>query len=331
MNESDVVRVSTGARLHFGLLCLNPDEDRQFGGAGMMVERPGWSLQFELLTREEANSATQQDVVHGPDGQRVQGLLRNVRARFASAPPPCRIHVESVIPAHQGLGSGTQLALCLAAGLAAMQRQVPEPAEIARLSGRGLRSGLGVHGFDSGGFLVDGGKGGDSEIAPLLCRHEIPQQWRVVLVMPRGAQGLSGEHELEAFRQLRSSQTQTSKLSRLILMQILPALIEADFDRFAEGIHDYGIQAGEMFAKLQGSSIADPEMRELYNELRSAGRSGIGQSSWGPGLWILCRNDEDATFVQNQIRGDGRWEPTDLQIARPRNHGAVIDTFRRVP
>lgn len=331
MNESEVVQVSTGARLHFGLLCLNPDEDRQFGGAGMMVEQPGWSLQFELLTGDEANPEAREDVVEGPNSERVHGLLKDVRDRFETAPPPCRIHVESVIPAHQGLGSGTQLALCLAAGLATMQSEVLEPAEIARLSGRGLRSGLGVHGFGSGGFLVDGGKGRDSAIAPLVCRHEIPDHWRIVLVMPQGTQGLSGDHEREAFRQLRSSQTQTAELSRLILMQILPSLIEADFDRFAQAVHDYGIQAGEMFAKLQGSSIADPQMRELYNHLRASGRSGIGQSSWGPGLWILCRDDEDATAVQNQIRDDGRWASSDLQIARPRNHGSIIETLRRVP
>lgn len=324
MSESQRVRVSTGARLHFGLLSLNRDAARVFGGAGMMIDRPGWKLEFE---RADGNS---DEIIDRRAGSEMARILDYVE-RYRSSPlgrdlPPVKIHVQAAIPAHQGLGSGTQLGLSIAAGLNALSSLESEPIdELAAAAGRGQRSGLGVHGFEQGGFLVDGGKPVRHEVAPLVTRHPVPEHWRVLLVMPFDVRGLHGDQELQAFEQLSSDRDQTAELCRLLLLQILPSLIERDFDAFAQGIHDYGFAAGEMFAALQGSPISDPTMRELYHQLRSSGITGIGQSSWGPGLWILCRNDAHADEIRQQINADPRWHACRLIVARPYNLGALIE------
>ena len=105
---------------------------------------------------------------------------------------------------HAGLGTGTQLGMAAASALS-LAAGLPEltPEELAERIGRGKRSGLGVHGFARGGFLVDGGKRGPGGVAPLVARVDFPEAWRVVLVLPPGQPGLHGEGEGRAFEQLR--------------------------------------------------------------------------------------------------------------------------------
>ena len=56
--------------------------------------------------------------------------------------------------------------------------------EIARRVGRGERSAVGVHGFDRGELVVEGGKRPGEDVSPVLARLELPTAWRVVLFTP---------------------------------------------------------------------------------------------------------------------------------------------------
>ena len=95
------VTVTVPARLHLGLLDLHGGLGRRFGSLGVALEGP--------RTRLTAVPAPGIEV-EGPDRQRV--------ARYAAAMAAqigydggLRIEVEESVPAHNGLGSGTQLAL----------------------------------------------------------------------------------------------------------------------------------------------------------------------------------------------------------------------------
>src|SRR5213076_1599219 len=99
--------------------------------------------------------------------------------------PPCRIHISASIPEHAGLGSGTQVALSIAAGLSALcglPSQTPQ--ELALSVSRGLRSAVGTYGFVFGGLIVEQGKLSDEPISPLDCRIDLPDDWRFVLLRP---------------------------------------------------------------------------------------------------------------------------------------------------
>src|SRR5262249_9562925 len=142
---------------------------------------------------------------------------------------PCHLEVQACAAEHKGLGTGTQLGLAVARGIALASGVTELPlADLARLVGRGARSALGVHGFAHGCFLVDGGKGRDTALAPLIARLDFPEAWRVVLVVPDDQQGLHGSQENEAFAQLgRGSHLRTTEaLCRLVLLGLLPALRE---------------------------------------------------------------------------------------------------------
>ena len=151
---------------------------------------------------------------HGPEAwrERVESLASRIRDGVSGStathsvganahpprarrddPPEFRVEICREIPPHAGLGSGTQLALALAAGLARFLGGEHFTAEsLARCASRGTRSALGIHGFLKGGFLIDAGKLPHEELGTLTARAECPSAWRFVLVTPLGKAGFVG-------------------------------------------------------------------------------------------------------------------------------------------
>src|SRR5690349_19812237 len=106
------VEVLAPCRLHFGLLSFGQPTGRQFGGAGVMINSPRLRLR---LSTDDALS------IHGPMAERVRcAVSRYCELRPQYPPPTCRIEVLEAPPQHVGLGSGTQLALAVVAGLNAL-------------------------------------------------------------------------------------------------------------------------------------------------------------------------------------------------------------------
>lgn len=63
------------------------------------------------------------------------------------------------------------------------------------MSERGIRSGIGIGAFRSGGLLVDGGRGLETDIPPIISRMDFPQQWRILLVFDTRQQGVHRAQE----------------------------------------------------------------------------------------------------------------------------------------
>ena len=103
---------------------------------------------------------------------------------------------------HVGLGVGTQLCLAVARTILSLAG-MPEPSveQLARLTGRGRRSGIGLHGFHHGGLIVDGGRQTEAEIPPLLARLPFPVEWSILTVRPPGDRGLHGSERTQCLRQ----------------------------------------------------------------------------------------------------------------------------------
>jgi beta-RFAP synthase len=254
------------------------------------------------------------------------------RCSVEHRPLSCLIEVTQAIPSHAGFGSGTQTALALAAALANFSGEREVPAiELARRVGRGLRSALGIHGFGRGGFLVEAGKQDIDEISPLISRLDVPTDWRWLLITPRDSRGLSGESERSAFAKLGPMPaTMTDRLCRISLMELIPAMQIGDFEAVSESLFEFGRLNGEYFAPIQGGLFADPQMNDLVEHLRSNGCRGVGQTSWGPTLFALCRHENDAAERYRELShianlfNDGSLSHFDHHIARPRNVPASI-------
>lgn len=318
--------VSTGARLHFGLLTHRPKSGREFGGLGVMIDSPGWKL---TVTRTESVSdeiQTAESVeADSPEAvSRVSAIIKKFRALEHLEVPPLSIRIDEAIPSHRGLGSGTQLALATARGIdACLGFGGISIVELAEFSGRGLRSAVGTWGFDSGGLIVDGGKHDSRCVGALVSRLRFPPTWRFLLLLPKDSAGLSGEEEVSAFADLQGmAESTTAELCRLAIMELLPAIQEEEFETAAMSLSTYGRLSGEYFAPAQGGIFADPEMNELSEQLASRGVTGFLQTSWGPTCAILCEHEEMVDSVRQLIGKEPIADRYDLVSVSALNSGA---------
>ena len=331
-NLHDMIRVRAASRLHFGLLSLFATERwpnrlgeqavpvRRFGGAGLMVLEPG----IELTVRPAAEWSAR--------GALAERALRYAR-RFAQALAPDSVrpqHLEicRAGPEHAGLGVGTQLGLAVARALAVSFGLADlDTSKLARHVGRGERSGLGIHGFAHGGFLVEAGHRSENTIAPLVARADFPSSWRVVLALPPWGAGLHDRQEEEAFANLRHGQMElemTDSLCRLVLLGMLPALRECDLDAFGEALYDFNLRVGQIFAAVQGGPYANCQVNELVAFVRRQGIRGVGQSSWGPAVFAITEDPLQAANLASQIREHFHLETADVLVTPGCNHGAVV-------
>jgi len=134
VSQPCAVTVTVPARLHLGFLDLNGGLGRRFGGIGLAIGGLGTRLTIERASTSEAS---------GPDADRVSQHLQKIE-RLLSLLGGHRIRVSEVVPAHAGLGSGTQLALAVAAGLRSLHNLPLDIAGDALRLGRGARSGIGI-------------------------------------------------------------------------------------------------------------------------------------------------------------------------------------------
>jgi len=311
------VSVSASARLHLGFLDMNGGLGRKFGGLGLALDAPVTRLS---LTRARDNR------VEGPESARALRLLEATQVALA---PEARhaLVIHEAIPAHSGFGSGTQLALAVAAAVRRLEDLPDNPAADAAMLSRGARSGLGAGLFAHGGLIVDGGRGSDTLTPPVIARADFPEDWRVLLVSDPAATGLHGAGEKEAFATLPPLAAAASgELCRRVLMQALPALAERDIDAFGAAVSRIQEIVGDYFAPEQGGRrYTSANVERLIARLRSEGATGVGQTSWGPTGFAFVESDAIAQRLVARVAEEACALGLSLSIHKGCNRGASID------
>ncbi len=312
----DAVEVFAPARLHLGFLDLNGELGRRFGSLGLTISGIGTRLTLSRGPGSAGGRAL-------PD--RAARLLASLIGWYDGL-GPLHLAVQEAIPEHVGLGSGTQLGLAVAASLAALAGRPISARSLAHLVERGARSGIGIGAFDTGGFLVDGGKGPGDDPAPIIARAEFPPAWRIVLIFDRARRGLSGAAEQAVFRAApRFPGDAAAQLCRLTLLRLLPGLAEADFDAVAQALGEISARIGDHFAPVQGGRYASPRVSAVLEWLRGAGFAGIGQTSWGPTGFVLIANVDAARRLLDDLANRfGCDDALSFKICAGRNRGADI-------
>ncbi|MCP4783414.1 MAG: hypothetical protein GY903_04730 [Fuerstiella sp.] len=318
------VVVTTGARLHFGLLCGSPDSGWRYGGVGMMVDQPAWEIQVSWVP------AIESDVIHAGDiiRDRVQNVLSRFRHVVADlSAVECTVHRAA--PFHSGLGAGTQFTLALGTALLVLTGK-PRPrdmAEFAATLDRSRRSAVGTYGFDHGGFVIDHGIPGDSTTPRSFDRIRFPDSWRMVMLTPQTAEGLSGETEETFFdRQDYLADDVVSQIGQVIEPNIVESLRGEDFRQFRDALERYGHLAGEYYAAAQGGVFSNRQMENVVQELRSQGITGAVQSSWGPTVCIPAESDQAAEKIREVARESDHGPAITTGIVRGLNIGATVRT-----
>jgi beta-ribofuranosylaminobenzene 5'-phosphate synthase len=312
-----LVHVVAPSRLHFGLWSVGSASPRQFGGVGAMIEQP----ELRLKISEAASLTATAD-----SADRAIGYARRW-AEFHNLPPPqCCIEISATSPGHVGLGSGTQLGLSVAAGLNALAGLPSQsPQELAQSVGRGLRSAVGTYGFVFGGLIVEQGKLPDEPISPLDCRIDLPGHWRFALVRPKQLVGLAGDVEAEAFGALPSvPPAVTEELIAEVSQRLVPAAATDDFPLFAESLYRYGRMSGEIFSARQGGPYNGPIVTSIIEQIRRLGHIGVGQSSWGPTVYVALPSQEAAEQLVLELGAQINSADLEMMISPPCNRGAQI-------
>ncbi|HVE09465.1 MAG TPA: beta-ribofuranosylaminobenzene 5'-phosphate synthase family protein [Paraburkholderia sp.] len=316
------VTVDAPARLHMGFLDPSGSLGRSFGSIGLAIDGRG--------TRVCARLADNMQVVRAQsDAQRVRIEQYLERLHAAWGGPPLAIDVEQAPRSHCGLGSGTQLALALGTAYARLAGVPASTDAIARLLGRGGRSGIGALSFDHGGLLVDGGPARAHDhgrgMPPLLFRQPFPDAWRVVLVDDLSREGLHGEEERRGLAALPPfPQTLAAHLCHLVLMRVLPGVAEHDFDAFADGISAVQQTIGEYFAPVQGGVYSSPAVARAMQAIAQGQRAALGQTSWGPTGFAIVRSAELAERALADARAASRDAVSlTFAITQARNRGAA--------
>jgi len=320
------VTVRAPARLHFGFIDLDGSMGRMFGSIGLAIDEPKIILEAGTADRFS---------VEGDEHGRAATLARRFLRHYGIR-EEVHISVKELIPAHVGLGSGTQLALSLAAALARLFSIEASVCEFAAVMGRGKRSGIGIAAFERGGFIVDGGQrvgtpdrpcNPDSP-PPVIIRHPFPKDWTFVVAIPNVGRGLAGDAEGRAFRRLSARHAGgAGKLSRTVLMQMLPALLERDAVAFGHSLTSIQRIVGGWFRPIQGGTFASEMGAKVARAISRAGALGVGQSSWGPTVYGLATDEGLAKKLEHAARramsgsGDGI-----VFRARANNRGAHIST-----
>ena len=269
------VRVTAPARLHLGFLDLDGSLGRRFGSIGLTLEAPATVVSLRPAPA---------DLATGPDCGRAARHLATLREAW-DVQAPLALTVEQAIPAHAGLGSGTQLGLAVGQALAALHGLAATPEGVASILDRGARSGIGVAAFAQGGFLVDGGKAPDDTAPPpVTARLAFPESWRVLLIQDAAARGVHGAAEKAAFEKLPAfPATRAAHLCHLVLMRLLPGIAGADLDAAGAAIGEIQRVVGDHFAPFQGGGrFTSPRVAGALAWLEAEGVAGLGQSSWGP-------------------------------------------------
>jgi beta-ribofuranosylaminobenzene 5'-phosphate synthase len=329
-----MIEVRTYARLHLGLLDNNGEQGRLYGSIGLAVNRP-----HLLLRARSANRL----IVEGLEAERVTTYAQRFIHRY-SLPAEANLNVLTSIPAHVGLGSGTQLALAVGTALARLAGLELSIQEIALAVGRGIHSGIGISTFRHGGFVLDGGhrvasNPGDwvdadgqdrqvekNSVPPVLFQHSMPKDWFFVTVIPATDKGFSGEKEEKAFLKLPKAPSHVvEKISRILLIKMLPALVEKDIVNFGQALTSIQCLVGDCFASVQGGRFANAVSEKVVDFLLDKGAVGIGQSSWGPTVYGLVEGKRKARQIAEEVQtfidsvGGGQ-----TLCIQPQNRGAQV-------
>ncbi|KAA1259669.1 hypothetical protein LF1_22040 [Rubripirellula obstinata] len=298
-NDHGCITVTTGSRLHFGLLRTGSP----FGGLGVMIDQP------QNVISIEPSDYWQCDRQHS---DRVMPIARRLAEHLESDQlPDCKLRIQQGLNSHCGLGSGTQLSLAVAEGLCRFANIEIPPLEIAiDIAERGKRSAVGVHGYFSGGLIYESpslqDQSSERSLNRLIQRIELPDSWRIAFLLPPlSDESISGEDEAECFARLGNEEAkQTNQLRQAIEEQIIPAARTSDFEMFCDAVTDYNQRSGKLFADVQGGSYNGEEVTTLIQTLQGLGLKGVGQSSWGPGVFTWFDSQGSLEQFQHQSPGD---------------------------
>lgn len=290
--------IDAPARIHIGFLNLDKESSRQFGSLGLTISDFSFKISIEKSYKTMINSKSIEIK------SKIESILKILKKKYDLS--NCTISVLSEIPAHKGLGSGTQLALSVSYLIMKLNAIKINTSQIACLLKRGLRSGVGIESFNQGGFNIDVGKLKNTQGIPInILNIKWPKNWKITLITDNNFIGVHGKNEVKAFKKLGNvSKIQTAHNCESLLMKIIPGLIEKNFDEFSNGVKNIQEEMSKTFYGKK-NKFASTSIEKIFRVLKKKNINSFGQSSWGPTGFIFSKNlkkrNELLNYLENYI------------------------------
>ena len=145
------------------------------------------------------------------------------------------------------------------------------------------------------------------------------------MAVPNLKEGLSNSEENHAFDRLTKMPAEDAgQICRLIMLKLLPTLAENDIESFGSALTKIQIISGNHFAQAQGGTYASPVAAECVEFLKKAGACGVVQSSWGPALYGVVKQEEAKPVLLKVKAYLRKGVGGQAFIAKANNKGATI-------
>ncbi len=330
------LRITTPCRIHLSLIDENGYTGRVDGGIGLMLDRPNVIFEASNSAKEfkiEAHKYYRESI------EVINEIASKVFKQYNISNKNFHFNLKRYFPSHVGLGSKTQLSLAIATAITKLKNFTHlTHRDLTKLVERGGTSGIGWRGFNTGGFILDGGhdfgRGKEKETflpssasisanpAMTIFRHNIPEHWRFVLVIPNVKKGAFGDEEVSVFQDYAPiPRKEVNEVSHQVIMKILPGIIRGDLICFGEGlrrIQNIGFKKIEI-------DLQHDKVKELIKFFEDYGLKAYGMSSFGPSVVGIVESDLEAETLLREIQKNQKNGGGHIYICKPNNNGAKIE------
>lgn len=324
--------IKTPSRLHMTLIDLNGSYGRQDGGLGLTIQKPNFCLKSEEIEKGitiEFNKNIKNDEIKKQCFIKIKDSAEKIISHF-QLETGFHFKVEEAFFPHSGLGSGTQTSLATGKLICEHNDISINGIDLGKILGRGGTSGVGIHSFDQGGLIIDGGHSINqkNEFLPssaskanpphLIGRYEFPKEWDIIIAIPK-SENIMGKKEVNIFQKYCPvPKKDVEQLSHLIFMNLIPFLLEKNIVSFGKMINE--IQ--KLGFKKVEVELQQEKIQKLMMFMTESGAYGVGMSSFGPAIYgIIDKKNKDAfNATQEYIGEEGVVFKTKAQ-----NHGFEME------
>jgi beta-ribofuranosylaminobenzene 5'-phosphate synthase len=325
--KNNMLKITTPLRIHITLIGLGARGYRRNGGIGFFLNTPSAEFHFEATPKIDLSLLN----IHGFHENEIFKMENRISNLMIDLNCTHGISLKHAIlpPRHFGFGAGTATMLSTVEAVSILNDRLLTNEELIRQSGRGGTSGIGVHGYFSGGFLFDVGHQWSTQeylssddissphTIPLLFSNVHMPNWPIGLFIPNDIKFTPIEKERTLFKNtLPLLDSEVYETAYHSIFGIAAAVVDHNFKDFCDAINILQFCAW----KRAEISLHGDRISTYMKELRNLGCTAVGMSSVGPLLYFFS-NDFD-TIVE-EIRK--KLPNGTILISSPNNTGRAIE------
>ncbi len=315
-------------RIHINLLDMSSNGYRMNGGIGFFINKPYLIVNIEpnlTLQIEDQRSLVQHQEL--PQDTLKKWLKQHILEHHLKHSFKVSIHGEA--PSHTGFGVSTAIRMACVEGIYLLHKQQVSENQVIHQSCRGGTSGIGVHGYFTGGLVFDLGHEQNKEEflpsrsrehsfhLPLLLKSVPMPNWEVGILIPHHIPTKTNAEEKSFFKKtcpIIKEQVYESVYHSLF--GIFASVETKNKSNFCKAINTIQTQTWK-----QAERNLYPELTHIEEKLYEFGADAVGMSSLGPMLYFFSSNIMD---VVNSVENSELRESCSVFKTDVRNQGREI-------